>query len=65
MSELMAVEAALFSAGRALDATEAAEATGLSRNKALGALEALVELYKTREGALEIIKLGHKYALQL
>ena len=45
MSELMAVEAALFSAGRALDATEAAEATGLSRNKALGALEALVELY--------------------
>ena len=65
MSELMAVEAALFSAGRALDATEAAEATGLSRSKALGALEALVELYKTREGALEIIKLGHKYALQL
>ena len=58
MSELMAVEAALFSAGRALDATEAAEATGLSRNKALGALEALVELYKTREGALEIVKLG-------
>ena len=65
MSELIAVEAALFSAGRALDATEAAEATGLSRNKALGALEALVELYKTREGALEIVKLGHKYALQL
>ena len=65
MNELMAVEAALFSAGRALDATEAAEATGLSRNKALGALEALVELYKTREGALEIVKLGHKYALQL
>ena len=65
MNELMAVEAALFSAGRALDATETAEATGLSRNKALGALEALVELYKTREGALEIVKLGHKYALQL
>ena len=32
MNELMAVEAALFSAGRALDATEVAEATGLSRN---------------------------------
>ena len=65
MNELMAVEAALFSAGRALDPTETAEATGLSRNKALGALEALVELYKTRESALEIIKLGTKYALQL
>ena len=65
MNELMAVEAALFSAGRALDATEVAEATGLSRNKAIGALDSLVELYKTREGALEIVKLGHKYALQL
>ena len=65
MKELIVVEAALFSAGRALDATETAEATGLSRNKALGALDSLVELYKTREGALEIVKLGHKYALQL
>ncbi len=65
MNELIAVEAALFSAGRALDATETAEATGISRNKAIGALDALVELYKTREGALEIVKLGHKYALQL
>ena len=65
MNELMAVEAALFSGGKALDATEVAEATGLSRNKALGALKSLVELYKTREGALEIVKLGHKYALQL
>jgi segregation and condensation protein B len=65
MNELMAVEAALFSGGKALDATEVAEATGLSRNKALGALDSLFELYKTREGALEIVKLGHKYALQL
>ena len=56
MNELMAVEAALFSAGRALDATEVAEATGLSRNKAIGALDSLVELYKNREGALEIVK---------
>ena len=65
MNELMAVEAALFSGGKALDATEVAEATGLSRDKALGALDSLAELYKTREGALEIVKLGHKYALQL
>ena len=28
-------------------------------------MDSLVELYKTREGALEIVKLGHKYALQL
>ena len=65
MNELMAVEAALFSAGRALDATEVAEATGLSRNKEIGALDSIVELYKHREGALEIVRLGHKYALQL
>tara|TARA_B100000029_G_scaffold231989_1_gene229402 strand:- start:106 stop:603 length:498 start_codon:yes stop_codon:yes gene_type:complete len=65
MNELIAVEAALFSAGRALDPTEVAEATGLSRNKAIGALDSIVELYKNREGALEIVKLGHKYALQL
>ena len=65
MNELMAVEAALFSAGRALDATEVAEATGLSRNKAIGALDSIVELYKHRKGALEIVRLGHKYALQL
>ncbi len=65
MNELMAVEAALFSAGRALDPTEVAEATGLSRNKTIGALDSVVELYKNREGALEIVKLGHKYALQL
>ena len=65
MNELIAVEAALFSAGRALDPTEVAEATGLSRNKAIGALDSIVELYKNRDGALEIVKLGHKYALQL
>ena len=28
-------------------------------------MDSLVELYKNREGALEIVKLGHKYALQL
>ena len=65
MNELMAVEAALFSAGRALDATEVAEATGLSRNKAIGALDSIVELYKHREGALEIVRLEHKYNHQL
>ncbi|MEO2179702.1 MAG: SMC-Scp complex subunit ScpB [Methanobacteriota archaeon] len=65
MKELIAVEAALFSAGRALDATETAEATGLSRKNALTALDTLFEVYKKRESALEIVKLGHKYALQL
>ena len=45
MKELIAVEAALFSAGRALDATETAEATGLSRKKAIVALDALFEIY--------------------
>jgi len=35
MNELMAVEAALFSAGRALDATEVAEATDYQETKRL------------------------------
>ena len=56
MKELIAVEAALFSAGRALDATETAEATGLSRKNALTALDTLFEVYKKRESALEIVK---------
>ena len=60
MKELIAVEAELFSAGRPLDLTETAEATGLFRNKALGELDALVEIYKSRWGAFEVIKLGTK-----
>ena len=48
-----------------MDATETAESTGLSRKKAISALEQLFEIYKKRESALEVVKLGHKYALQL
>ena len=59
-----AVEAALFSAGEALDTTEAAEATGLSYNRTSEALEALVEASKTREGALEVVKQENKYTLR-
>ena len=59
-----AVEAALSSAGEALDATEAAEATGLSYNRTSEALEALVEASKTREGTLEVIKQENKYTLR-
>ena len=59
-----AVEAALSSAGEALDTTEAAEATGLSYNRTSEALEALVEASKTREGALEVVKQENKYTLR-
>jgi len=59
-----AVEAALSSAGEALDTTEAAEATGLSYNRTSKALETIVEASKTREGALEVVKQENKYTLR-
>ena len=59
-----AVEAALVSAGEALDTAETAEATGLSYNRTSKALEAIVEASKTREGALEVVKQENKYTLR-
>jgi hypothetical protein len=59
-----AVEAALVSAGEALDTAEVAEATGLSYNRTSKALEAIVEASKTREGALEVVKQENKYTLR-
>ena len=59
-----AVEAALVSAGEALDTAEVAEATGLSYNRASKALETIVEASKTREGALEVVKQENKYTLR-
>ncbi len=58
------VEAALFSAGEALDTNEVAEATGLSYSRTSEALEALVEASKTREGTLEVVKQEDKYTLR-
>ena len=60
-----AVEAALVSAGEALDTAEVAEATGRSYNRTSEALEALVEASKTWEGALEVVKQENKYTLRL
>ena len=60
-----AVEAALFSAGRALTPHEVADATRLSPTAVTAALERLVERYRHREGALEVAPVGGKYALQL
>ena len=59
-----AVEAALVSAGEALDTAEVAEATGLSYNRTSKALETIVEASKTREGALEVVKQENKYTLR-
>ena len=59
-----AVEAALVSAGEALDTDEVAEATGLSYNRTSEALEALVEASKTREGAFVVVKQENKYIVK-
>ena len=60
-----AVEAALFSAGRPLTPQEVAEATGLPLKAADDALQELITACQDRGGALEVVRLGKKYALQL
>jgi segregation and condensation protein B len=65
-NECRLVESALFSAGRAISVDEIKEATGLPSNKILKAIEALTEEYnKNEDRAMEIIKAGEKYAMQL
>lgn len=65
MSEVVAIEAALFSAGRPLTINELSEATGIKINECKKAIEDLISAYIEREGALEVVRLGSKYALQL
>ena len=65
MSEVVAIEAALFSAGRPLTINELSEATGIKINECKKSIKDLISAYIEREGALEVVRLGSKYALQL
>lgn len=59
------IEAALFSAGRPLTIEELQQITGINDKLVLEALKNLMRDYSTRDGALEISKVGNKYAMQL
>jgi len=59
------VEAALFSAGRALSVEELRELTGLPLTEIRDALGELRTSYQDRETALDVIRSGEKWALGL
>jgi segregation and condensation protein B len=59
------VEAALFSAGKPLSLGDIAKATGMDEAAARKAMRQLLKVYRVRETALEIAKIGPKYSLQL
>ena len=65
MSQIIAIEAALFSSGRPLTVNEMSDATGIKISDCKKLINDLVNIYKQREGALEVVRLGSKYALQL
>ncbi len=63
------VEAALFSAGRAVSIEEIQDATSLKKEEIRKVLALLIEEFKKRsekeETSLEISKAGEKYVMQL
>ncbi|MDG6219830.1 MAG: SMC-Scp complex subunit ScpB [Candidatus Thermoplasmatota archaeon] len=63
--EALLVEAALFSAGKALAVREMAEATGLDDSEVRKALKKIIRIYGARETALAVMKVGPKYQMQL
>ncbi|UCH87899.1 MAG: SMC-Scp complex subunit ScpB [Thermoplasmata archaeon] len=65
MEETRIIEAALFSAGAPLDLEALKEATDLPEKKIQDLLKQLMEEYSSRDTALEIARVGEKYAMQL
>ena len=65
MKELRIIEATLFSAGAPVAVEDIKEATEISEKIIKNALKELIDEYKKRDSALEIAKVGEKYAMQL
>ncbi len=65
VDEDLRIEAALFSAGKPLSIAELERITGIGRKKVKEALEFLMEEYASRDTAIEIVKIGNKYSMQL
>lgn len=59
------VEAALFSAGHPVSVAELAETTGASQTGIRSALKRLVSAYDERNTALQVARVGSKYAMQV
>lgn len=60
------VEAVLFASGKPLSVREIADALGLSDSRPVqAALKALQQTYENRQTALELRRVGDRYALQL
>lgn len=59
------VEAALYSAGRAVSIEEIAQTTGLEPSKVKGLLEELGVEYTTRGSAIDVAPVGEKWTMQI
>ncbi len=59
------VEAALFSASGPLHIRDLAEKTGLTEDEVYEAGESLIDDYRRREGAIQVIRTGKEYLMQL
>ncbi len=64
-TERAIVEAALFSAGRALTPDELARATRLDPDVIKGHLRALAKEYTKRQSAIEVAQIGTKWTMQI
>ncbi len=65
MEGKLLVESALFSAGRALTVKEISESTGLEDTDVRKHIKALKRDYAARKTAVEVNKVGRKFAMQL
>ena len=65
MNERAIVEAALFSAGRALTVDELARTTRLDPDIMKGHLRALAREYTKRDSAIEVAQIGTKWTMQI
>lgn len=65
MSEVGVVEAALFSAGKALVVEEIAETTGLAVPAVAEALTSLSREYEDRSSAIEVVRIGERWTMQI
>lgn len=59
------LEAALFLAGRPLGVEELARGTGLPRDRVVPLLHSLAQDYRRRGSALEVVRVGRGWVLQL
>lgn len=59
------IEAALFAAGGALDASTLARLTGSTKKQVISAAQELINEYASRQTGIEIVDLGERYVMQV